>query len=468
MNLNTEQAEVVRLLTDGTFANAIVDALPGTGKTTIGHEIARRIENTKGCAMLTCATTGVATTGMPDIIIGSHRSPARTVNSLIIDRSLIELMKNLPGPLHAVTFIVDEVMMCDQKVFSGLVEFSDTLKTELAKSRGRSPRVQYILLGDPSQLPAVKCSFLLWTALERFLETNAFHFLKLTTPERMKHCEDLVQLADMISKRNPRFSLMLRAFQVSGSRPPHPPGCGSIYLSYLRADCEKHNNRAYDIAQAAGARCTIFVHNITNEVVMRLAEGIRIIMKKNTRDPEDPGGSFLYVNGDIGTFESAAGTDACSQKLLDMYGSVRTRFLFIDKHLEVRVILKRHKDSDKITTVTPRGCRETIGGKLRKSHVLMLNAGEGITIHNAQGMTINGDLTVNLNNLPMYEGIGLNLLHVALTRGVSGSGLRIVPWGSYSNGEDMDDVETARALCEAPVSEGVQRYYNIVKRLKRA
>lgn len=466
IRLNDEQAEVFRTLTDGQFTNAIVIALPGTGKTTMSHKIAHTIENTRGCAILTCATTGAATTGMPEIVIGSYRSPARTMHSLVIDKTIPELLRNMAGTLYTITIIIDEIFMCEQKVFGDLVEFTTTLQSDLRQTRGKKPRIQYIFLGDPAQLPAVSCSFLLWVSLERFLNINKFLFLELTIPERFKRCDDMVRIASQIARRDPRFALSLRAFSISSCRPAHPPGCGSIMLSYRRADCESHNNRAFDLARAAGAQCIVLVHKITNEVVMRLASGIRIIMRKNVRDPEASDGGFLYVNGDIGTFETATGTDASSRKLIDEYSSGRIRFLYIDKHLEVSVHLNRRPDV--LTTAKPRGVVETIEGKQRKSHALMMNPGEAITIHNSQGMTLDTDITVNLNNLPIREGIGLNLLHVALTRGVSGKGLRIIPWGSFDGGADLDDVQTAQALCDAPVSRGVERFYDIVRRIKRA
>lgn len=149
-NLNSQQQEALNLIIQG--KNVFITGSAGTGKTHIIKEF-EKIYNKPG--LVKCATTGCAS-----LLIGGmtiHRFAGIRTGTESADYYISIIKKNRPCQMRwkcCKTLIIDEISMMNPDLFDKLNDIAIKIRNNNKPFGG----IQIILLGDYAQLPPVKAT----------------------------------------------------------------------------------------------------------------------------------------------------------------------------------------------------------------------------------------------------------------------------------------------------------------------
>lgn len=395
----------------------------GSGKTFLTKEWAAREK------VLLTASTGIAA-----INLGGQ-----TINSTLgyfDTKSLQDAYTNgfLTGKLGRLwragikRIVLDESSMVDADQLTYLVRAIEEVNGRgyVLDSRWEDdltpPEMGLTLVGDFAQLSPVKAEY-------------AF-----TSPEWYRFADATVTLTEIRRQADPDFIHALRKARL---------GDGKAALEYFASRLHDHTDDHFDgptiLArnEAVDRLNRLRMDQLTGQAIhfassrwgkqrsewgnpekppqtwgipqtLELKEGAKIMVLANKKDPETK--RLIYVNGDIGTLESAEGHLA--QVRLTRTGEV-VEVEYVERQVKIPCDSARKKELRDL------GQQDKIDGKweiLGSISYMPLRLAYASTVHKAQGLSLDR-VQVNIRD-PFYKTPGM--VYVALSRARTAEGLRLV------------------------------------------
>lgn len=425
-----EQDILSHSLTNGV---TVVNAAPGTGKTTLLTRVVAQLRKGEKMAIIVATPLGSAAVGAP----AGHGPgvPDATVTVAYLGTNKT-LWKNLRGEIKNgnvafVVIVIDEAFSCGAGEFDTVVHRAErACKNTIASCR-------YVMVGDPGQLQAVGAGICSSNEFWKMMRTTSTRLLSLRDQVRFLD-DDMRQLAADLQRKNVRGITEALASRTIDYRCIRMPSVGSkaTFLSARNDAADRINDRVVKEAAASGQCVYRIINRRTQRVVQSYKQGSQVVITMNKRLPGNA--EMVHANGDRGTLIEVAGTYVDHAVTAD--GSVA---LNLDDKLRFTI---DRGDDDFVTVAAERG-RDDDGTK-KKTLELIVAGGTGITFHKAQGCTIDHTVVVNLAHIRSYAG-----MVVALTRQRTFGNLKVMPF----------DLNVVATLAEMPASEHVETFMSFFR-----